>query len=85
MRKKISKSGDISVPLKLWHKLGLLPGDTVKAEIEGSRLVLTPVKVRRRRARIVKDPVTGWPVLTLGKNAPKLTSEEVRAALADFP
>jgi hypothetical protein len=31
----------------------------------------------KRKARIVTDPITGLPVLTLGKDAPVLTSKEV--------
>jgi hypothetical protein len=53
--------------------------------LEGERIILTPRRKPRGRARIVKDPVTGLPVLTAGKDAPILTSEQVREILADFP
>jgi len=36
-------------------------------------------------AKSIKDPITGLPVLSAGKNAPKLTSEQVQALLADLP
>lgn len=85
MRGKVTRKGQVAVPLKVWQKLGLKAGDPVELEFDALRLVITQVKPRRRKARIVTDPQSGHAVLTLGKNAPKLTSAEVRAALADFP
>ena len=38
-----------------------------------------------KKAVILKDPITGLPVLSAGKGAPKLTNEQVRELLADFP
>ena len=40
---------------------------------------------RSPKAKIVIDPLTGIPALTLGPNAPILTSKEVEEMLADFP
>jgi phospholipid N-methyltransferase len=37
------------------------------------------------KARIVIDPVSGFPALTLGPGAPVLTSKEVEEILSDFP
>ena len=48
-------------------------------------LPLTPRSRRPPRARIVKDPVTGLPVLTAGSHAPGLTHKQVQQILADFP
>jgi hypothetical protein len=42
-------------------------------------------KLRRPIPRIIKDPITGLAVLSAGKNAPKLTNEQVREMLTDFP
>ena len=81
----VSTRGQVVVPSRIWHKLGLQPGDSLEARIEGQRIVLTPRKVRPRNTRIIRDPVTGLPVLTAGPKAPKLTSAEVRGILADFP
>ena len=61
------------------------PGDLFDARIEGERIVLVPKKKRARTGRIIRDPLTGFPVLTAGKNAPELTSEDVAEILADFP
>jgi len=81
----VSTKGQVVVPGKIRRKLGLQPGDLLEARIEGRHIVLTPRKNRARKARITRDPVTGLPVLTAGPKAPKLTSEEVREILADFP
>jgi AbrB family looped-hinge helix DNA binding protein len=81
----VSTKGQVVVPGKIRRKLGLQAGDTLEARVEGQDIILTPRKVRSRKARIVRDPVTGLPVLTAGPNAPKLMSVEVREILADFP
>jgi AbrB family looped-hinge helix DNA binding protein len=82
---RVSTKGQVVVPSRIRRKLGLQPGDSLEARIEGRQIVLTPRKVRSHKARIVRDPVTGLPVLTAGPKAPKLTSAEVREILADFP
>ena len=85
MRTKISTKGQVVLPSPIRSRLGLQPGDSLDAELEGERVILTPRRTRRGSARIVKDPVTGLPVLTAGADAAKLTSERVREILADFP
>ncbi len=81
----VSTKGQVVVPSRIRRKLGLQPGDSLEARVEGQHIVLTPRKVRPRKARIIQDPVTGLPVLTAGPKAPKLTSADVREILADFP
>jgi len=81
----VSTKGQVVVPSSIRRKLGLQPGDSLEASLEGQRIVLTPRKVRPRRARIIRDPVTGLPVLTSGPKTSKLTSAQVREILADFP
>lgn len=81
----VSTKGQVVVPSKIRRKLGLQPGDSLDATIEGQHIVLTPRKVRSGKARIIRDPVTGLAVLTAGPKALKLTSAEVREILADFP
>jgi AbrB family looped-hinge helix DNA binding protein len=85
METKISTKGQVVLPGPLRAKLGLRPGDALDVNLEGDAIVLRPRRQRRRKARIIKDPISGFPVLSLGKNAPKLTSEQVRAMLEDFP
>jgi AbrB family looped-hinge helix DNA binding protein len=85
MRTTVSTKGQVVVPSRIRRKLGLQPGDSLDARVEGQQIVLTPRKVRLPKARIIRDPVTGLPVLTAGPKAAKLTSAEVREILADFP
>jgi AbrB family looped-hinge helix DNA binding protein len=83
---KISTKGQVVLPSAIRRRLGLQPGDPLDVKAEGDRIVLTPRrKGTRRKAKIVNDPVTGFPVLTLGPGAPVLTSKEVEEMLADFP
>ncbi len=85
MQTKVSTKGQVVLPSPIRRRLGLREGDRLEARIEGERIVLIPGKRRVRRGRIVKDPVTGWPVLTAGPGAPKLTHKQVQELLADFP
>ena len=85
MHTTVSTKGQVVVPSRIRRKLGLQPGDSLEARVEGQRIILTPRKVRPPKARIIRDPVTGLPVLTAGPKAAKVTSAEVREILADFP
>ena len=81
----LSTKGQVVVPSRIRRELGLQPGDSLEASVEGRHIVLTQRKVRSRKARVSRDPVTGLPVLTAGPKAAKLTSAEVREILAEFP
>ena len=73
------------LPGPIRRRLGLQAGDPLEAKVEGERIVLTPKKKRARKAKIVIDPVSGFPAVTLGPGAPVLTSKEVNEMLSDFP
>jgi AbrB family looped-hinge helix DNA binding protein len=73
------------LPQAIRRRMDLRPGDELEACVEGERIVLVPKKRRSKAGRIIKDPLTGFPVLTAGKDAPELTSEDVAEILADFP
>jgi len=77
----VSTTGQVVVPGSIRRKLGLQPGDSLEVSLEGQRIVLIARKVRSRLARIIRDPVTGLPVLTAGPKTSKLTSAEVREIL----
>jgi AbrB family looped-hinge helix DNA binding protein len=81
MRIKVSTKGRIVLPGPLRRKLGICAGDALTAEIDGGRVVLTPQKKKVRRARIIADPLTGFPVLSAGPKAPLLTSKRIRELL----
>jgi len=85
MQTKVSTKGQVVLPSPIRNKLGLRPGDALDASIESGRVVLTPRKIRPEKVRITIDPVTGLPVMDLGKNAAPLTGKQVSEVLADFP
>jgi AbrB family looped-hinge helix DNA binding protein len=85
MQTKVSTKGQIVIPSPVRHRLGIREGDPLDVEIEAGRIVLTPKKKRAFKARIIKDPITGFPVLDAGPDAPVLTSEMVGEQLVDFP
>jgi AbrB family looped-hinge helix DNA binding protein len=83
---KLSTKGQVVLPGPLRRRLGLRPGDSLDASLEGGRIVLTPrKKMPAFEAKIIEDPLTGFPVISLGPDAPILTSKEVEDALEDFP
>jgi AbrB family looped-hinge helix DNA binding protein len=82
---KLSTKGQIVLPITVRTELRLKPGEPLEVAVEGERIVLTPRKRVKRKGRIVKDPVTGMPVLTFGPGAPIITSEMVNKLLEDFP
>jgi len=85
MKTRISTKGQVVLPSRIRTQLDLQPGDSLDARVEGGKVVLTPPRKRRKKAKTVIDPRTGIPVLTLGPDAPVLTSKEVEEMLADFP
>ena len=85
MTTKVSTKGQVVLPGPLRRRLGIRAGDPLEAKIEAGRIVLIPQRKKRHKTRIVKDPITGLPVLSAGSNAPVLTSKEVREILANFP
>jgi AbrB family looped-hinge helix DNA binding protein len=85
MQTKVSTKGQVVLPGPIRHRLGIHAGDTLDADIAEGRVVLTPRRTRRRKARIVTDPETGLPVLSAGPRADTFTSKQVREILAGFP
>jgi AbrB family looped-hinge helix DNA binding protein len=85
MQTRVSTKGQIVLPAPLRHRLGIRAGDTLDVAVENDRIVLTAPKRKRFKARIIADPITGFPVLYAGPDAPVLTSEMVRELLVDFP
>jgi AbrB family looped-hinge helix DNA binding protein len=85
MHTTVSTKGQVVLPGPLRRKLDIRAGDPLDANIEDGRIVLTPRRKRGRRVKIIKDPLTGLPVLSAGANAPTLTSKEVEEILSNFP
>jgi len=80
-----STKGQVVLSGPLRRRLGIRAGDPLEANIEGGRIVLTPPKKRPRQVKIVTDPITGFPVLSAGPEAPVLSSKEVEEILTNFP
>jgi AbrB family looped-hinge helix DNA binding protein len=85
MTTKLSTKGQVVLPKDIRRKMNLRPGDQFDTRIDGEGILLVPKRKRPRKYRITKDPITDLPVITGGKDAPRLTNEEVIEMLADFP
>ena len=85
MQTKVSTKGQIVIPGPVRRRLGIRAGDSLDVSVEQGRIVLTAPERKHFTARIIEDPVTGFPVLYAGPDAPVLTSEMVRELLVDFP
>ncbi len=85
MQTRVSTKGQIVLPAPIRRRLGIQPGDPLDIAIEKDRIVLSAPKKLKYKARIIKDPLTGFPVIDVGPDAPILTSEMVRELLVDFP
>ena len=85
MTTTVSTKGQVVIPQSVRQRLGIRPGDKLSTRIVDGSLVLRPVGRPRGKARVVVSPFTGLPAIEPPKGAPELTSEQVRALLADFP
>lgn len=85
MQTRVSSKGQVVLPGPIRRKLGLQTGETLEATVRDGGVLLAPVVSRAGKGKIIRDPVTGFPVLTAGRGAHPLTSEQVREILADFP
>lgn len=84
MQTRVSSKGQIVLPNAIRRKLGLRAGDSLDASVKSGQIVLTPRHSRCAKAAIVRDAITGLPVLSVGPGAPQLTSEQVRDILSDL-
>jgi len=85
MQTRVSAKGQVVLPGPIRRRLDIRLGDALDAHIENERIVLTPRRKRRYRLKIVTDPVTGRPALSVGANAPLLISKEVEEILTVSP
>jgi AbrB family looped-hinge helix DNA binding protein len=85
MQTRVSTKGQIVLPGPIRRRLGIRAGDPLDAEVEAGNIILTPLKRRPHKGRIISDPLTGLPVLSAGADAPVLSSKEVEEILANFP
>jgi AbrB family looped-hinge helix DNA binding protein len=85
MMVKVSAKDQIVLPGPIRRKLGICAGHALTAEIEGGRIVLTPQKKKVSRARIITDPLTGFPVLSAGPKAPSIDQQTSPRITRRFP
>jgi AbrB family looped-hinge helix DNA binding protein len=82
---KLSSKGQVVLPLVARNKYHLKTGDTLQFLMKEDQMTLVPKKPKKRKGKIVTDPITGLPCLTFGRGAPKITKEMVDKLLEDFP
>lgn len=85
MQTRVSTKGQVVLPHPIRRKLGLRTGDPLDARVEGGSIVLTPHRTRSQKVSILRDPITGFPVLSGGPDAPVLSSKQVQEILSEFP
>jgi AbrB family looped-hinge helix DNA binding protein len=85
MQTEVSAKGQIALPGAIRRKLGIRAGDLLDVVVEQGRIVLTAPERKHATARIVEDPITGFPCIDAGPDAPIPTRETVREPLVDFP
>ena len=85
MTTTLSSKGQVVLPAAARRRLGLKSGARFVCRVEGNQIVLTPAEARRGRPCFVKSKLTGLVVTQGPQGAPMVTSEQVRALLADFP
>ena len=80
----LSSKGQVVLPKQARTRLQLRPGAKFVCRVQEDSIILTLESRSRERSRLILDPATG---LRITKSPPevKVSSEDVRAALADFP
>ncbi len=81
----LSSKGQVVLNAALRRSLGLSTGTVFSVRCENRAIVLEPITPARPKGRIVKEPGSGFSVLEVTGNTPKLTNEQVKELLADFP
>ncbi len=81
----LSRKGQVVLPAAARRRLGLKSGAMLSCRVRGSEMVLTPKAPKSSRSRFVSSKLTGLVVTKGAKGAPAVTSEQIRALLADFP
>jgi AbrB family looped-hinge helix DNA binding protein len=85
MTMTLSRNGQVVLPVAARRRLGLKSGARLSCRVRGQEMVLTPQTPKAARSRFVSSKLTGLVVTKGAKGAPEVTSEQIRALLADFP
>ena len=84
MTTKLSSKGQVVLPKQARLRLHLRPGVKLVCKVQGHSIILTPEYPVSERPRLINDPKSGLRI-TRSPAETKVTSEDVRAALLDFP
>ena len=85
MTTTLTRQGHVTLPASARKRLGLKPGAKFACHVQGGCIMLMPATAKAGRSRFIKSKLTGQIVSKGAKGAPRVTSELVRALLADFP
>ena len=81
----LSSKGQVVLPRLVRSKLHLAPGTKLLCEIQGDSVILTPEHPIRPEREHVIDDLTGLRLTRKSGDFEPVTSEMVKALLADFP
>ena len=84
MTTTLSSKGQVVLPRQARVRLHLRPGVKFACKVQGHSIVLTPEHPVTERPRLINDPKSGLRI-TKSPAETKITNEDVRAALIDFP
>jgi AbrB family looped-hinge helix DNA binding protein len=80
----LSSKGQVVLPKQARLRLRLRPGAKLCCRVEGDSIVLTPEQTSEGHSKLITDSKTGLRI-TQSPGGVKVTSDDVRAAMADFP
>ena len=80
----LSSKGQVVLPKQVRLRLRLRPGVKFVCKVQGNSIVLTPEHPVSDGPRLIDDSASGLRI-TQSPAETKVTSEDVRAALLDFP
>ncbi len=84
MTAKLSSKGQVVLPKAARMRLHLRAGMKFVCEVQGQSILLTPERPLSKPPRLIKDPKSGL-CITKSPAETRVTSQDVRAALLDFP
>jgi AbrB family looped-hinge helix DNA binding protein len=84
MTTRLSSKGQVVLPKQARTRLQLRPGMKLMCKVRGDSIVLTPETIPTERPRLVSDSKTGLRI-TKSPAEMQVTSDDVKAAMVDFP
>jgi AbrB family looped-hinge helix DNA binding protein len=84
MTTKLSSKGQVVLPKQARMRLHLRAGVKLVCKVQGHSILLTPEHPVSQVPRLIQDPESGLRI-TKSPAGTRVTSEDVRAALLDFP